>query len=72
MKDKCSYFGCEKEVCERDKEFPPPSMRFCQEHSEQLESFITANPFDPKTLLSFWIKANGGAKRLSRRMMEDW
>ena len=59
----CSYFGCEEKVCEHDVDYPPPSMRFCQKHSEELGAYIQ-NHNIPK-ILGFWVKANGGAKRLA-------
>jgi len=61
--DKCSYFGCEQDVCEHDINYPPPSMRFCQKHSDEVNGYIKRHEI-PK-ILSFWVKANGGAKRMA-------
>lgn len=62
----CSYFGCEEEVCEHDLNYPPPGMRFCQKHSEEINGFIERAEI-PR-IIGFWIRANGGAKRLAESM----
>ncbi len=58
----CSFYGCEKDVCEADKELEQ-RMHFCQEHHDQLAGYITNG--DVKKILGFWVKANGGAKKLA-------
>lgn len=59
----CSYFGCGEEICEHDKDYPPPSMCFCQKHSDEIRSYVEAG--DAKKIMAFWIKANGGPQRLA-------
>ena len=66
MKLKCSYFGCQDSIC-KDDENIEQGMKFCQDHHDELESYITAKPFNPAKVVSFWIKANGGAKRMAER-----
>jgi len=59
----CSFDGCEDEVCEADKE-SPDRMHFCQNHHDQLAQYVKDNAI-PK-IIGFWVKANGGAKKLAR------
>ena len=58
----CSFDGCEEEVCEADKE-SPDRMHFCQKHHDQLAQYVKDNAI-PK-IIGFWVKANGGAKKLA-------
>jgi hypothetical protein len=58
----CSFDGCDQEVCEADMELKQ-RMHFCQEHHDQLAGYIEAG--NVKKILGFWIKANGGAKKLA-------
>ena len=58
----CSFDGCADEVCEADKE-SPNRMHFCQTHHDQLAQYVKDNAV-PK-ILGFWVKANGGAKKLA-------
>ena len=58
----CSFDGCNKEVCETDKQLKS-GMRFCQEHSDQINKLIEENKIPQ--LIGFWVKANGGAKKLA-------
>ena len=58
----CSFFGCVDSICAADKE-SPDRMHFCQSHHDQLAQYVKDNNV-PK-ILGFWIKANGGAKRLA-------
>lgn len=62
MKQICSFDGCKDEVCEADKE-SPDRMRFCQNHYNQLAQYVKDNAIPE--ILSFWIKANGGVKKLA-------
>ena len=58
----CSFDGCADEVCEADRE-SPDRMHFCQKHHDQLAQYVKDNAI-PK-ILGFWVKANGGAKKLA-------
>lgn len=58
----CSFFGCADLVCEADKDLPQ-RMHFCQKHRDQLQGYVERHEV-PK-ILGFWVKANGGAKRLA-------
>ena len=58
----CSFFGCAELVCEADKE-SPDRMHFCQKHHDQLAQYVKDNAI-PK-IIGFWVKANGGAKKLA-------
>ena len=40
----------------------------CQEHHDEIENAIASEPFSAKTMLSCWIKAQGGAKKAASRM----
>jgi hypothetical protein len=58
----CSYDGCGKEVCEADKELKQ-RMHFCQSHHDELAKFIEEGKVPQ--IVGFWIRANGGAKKLA-------
>ena len=60
--EKCSFDGCGELVCEADKE-SPDRMHFCQKHHDQLAQYVKDNAI-PK-IIGFWVKANGGAKKLA-------
>jgi hypothetical protein len=60
--EKCSFDGCSELVCEADKE-SPDRMHFCQKHHDQLAQYVKENAI-PK-IIGFWVKANGGAKKLA-------
>lgn len=60
--EKCSFDGCGELVCEADKE-SPDRMHFCQKHHDQLAQYVKENAI-PK-IIGFWVKANGGAKKLA-------
>lgn len=58
----CSFYGCNKDVCDADKELRQ-RMHFCQEHHDELAGYIKDG--NVKKIVGFWIKANGGAKRMA-------
>jgi hypothetical protein len=58
----CSFDGCDQEVCDADKELGQ-RMHFCQKHHDQLVEYVKEG--NMKLVLGFWIKANGGAKKLA-------
>jgi len=60
QKIECSYFDCRQDVCEDDLKFHPPTMRFCQKHRDEVNDYIDRNEIHK--LVTFWVKANGGAK----------
>lgn len=64
MKNKqiCSFYECKNEVCEAGKN-TTDRMRFCQQHYDEISGYIRDSRI-PK-IVGFWIKANGGAKKLS-------
>ena len=66
----CDYFLCEDEICEEDKKIEQ-GMKFCQKHHDELHSYLTAEPFNPAKVLGFWVKSNGGAKKLTKKLIGD-
>lgn len=58
----CSFDGCDNNVCVADKNLKQ-RMHFCQVHHDQLAEYIKAG--NVKKILGFWVKANGGAKKLA-------
>ena len=63
-KQTCSFYECENEVCDADKDVVD-RMKFCQQHYDEISGYIKDGRI-PK-IVSFWIKANGGAKKLSEK-----
>ncbi len=62
---RCDYFGCSREVCDRDKNTltEKRSLKFCQGHSDELKRYIESG--NAKAILAFWIKSYGGPKKLA-------
>lgn len=56
----CSFYECEEVVCAEDIANPLGRMQFCKRHSDEARALK-----DAKQILSFWVRANGGAKRLA-------
>jgi hypothetical protein len=59
----CSFDGCSKPIC-KEEVASQDHMLFCREHYDQLMGFINANEI--KKILGFWVKSNGGARKLAR------
>jgi hypothetical protein len=58
---KCSYFSCEEEVCNLDKD-SDDAMKFCEKHYYELQKLMSS--LDIPGILKFWINANGGPHRM--------
>lgn len=65
---KCSYFGCTKNISNTETNIKD-GMKFCEDHLKECSDLIKEENFDPKKLISFWIKAQGGAKRAAERTL---
>jgi hypothetical protein len=63
MKNICDYFGCDEPICDADKEYNPPSLMFCVNHSNEVDMYIEDHNIPE--LLAFWVRAGGGAKRMA-------
>ena len=63
MKIICDFDGCEKEICDEDMQYTPPTKRFCKAHSSSFDELIESE--DIPRLLSLWVKSLGGAKKAS-------
>ena len=62
----CDFFGCYEPVCEADKELKrPTSLRFCQKHSDEINAYFKSH--DIRNIMKFWVRSQGGAKRMARR-----
>lgn len=67
---KCTWKDCNKEGSIPQLDTSKKQWAFlCQEHHDEIESSISSKPFNPKRLLSVWIKAQGGAKAVSERLL---
>lgn len=60
FKMKCSYYGCNQPQIE---DSTSDAMKFCQKHKDEFDK--AADDGDVRKILSFWIKSNGGAKKLA-------
>jgi hypothetical protein len=68
MDEKCNYDGCEDTVCDPSLKHNDGRMSFCETHQKQLNELMEAPPekYNPGKVIGFWIKANGGADKLSK------
>jgi hypothetical protein len=72
--DDCSYYNCDKPICSAMKKLAKPQHRYCEEHHKAFSDIlndINDGKSKSKALLSFWIKANGGAKVFAKKCAED-
>jgi hypothetical protein len=65
----CTWVDCEKEATTLIKEKDGKDYaNLCDEHNKELNDSINKNPFNAAKMLQCWIKAGGGAKKMSERM----
>lgn len=64
---KCDYYGCPNDA-QADPDIKE-GMQFCAEHDAQFTA--AAHDENPMRILGFWVKAQGGAERATKRMMGD-
>ena len=62
---KCTWKGCKNKgsVVQLDRN-GEMWAKLCEEHNKQLKEAIDLG--DPKTILKCWIKASGGAEKLTK------
>jgi hypothetical protein len=65
-KPKCSYFGCEFFIADSEIN-SKDAMKFCETHLEEVNKLMYC--LDPKKILAFWVRAQGGAKRAADRLL---
>lgn len=72
----CTWVGCKRTASQfkaaGDNHEAWASL--CEEHYELLdtaENDFLFNGTSPKLLLAYWIKAQGGSKKVAERMVED-
>ena len=65
----CDFYGCTKPICNEDLDLAPPSMRFCQEHHDELVGYVRAE--NTKAIMRFWVQSHGGAKRMAGEVAKD-
>ena len=65
----CDFCDCAKPICADDLGLTPPTLRFCQEHHDELGGYIKAE--NVKAILRFWVQSHGGAKRMADEMAQD-
>ncbi len=58
----CDYWGC-TEVIEPNEANLKTGMRFCKKHQEEINSLVDA--MNVRGILSFWVTASGGAKKMA-------
>lgn len=65
----CTFEGCSTEAVHelksRDGEI---WARLCEDHNKQIADAIKAN--DYKRVVGLWVKAQGGSKKASERMLK--
>jgi hypothetical protein len=65
MTRKCSYYQCTEPITKEEID-SEDKMLFCKQHYEELKAKIEKG--DYKGIIGFWVRANGGAKRLAESM----
>jgi len=58
----CDYWGC-REPIEPTENNIENGMRFCKKHQAEVNALV--DTMDVRGLLSFWVKAGGGAKKMA-------
>lgn len=53
----CEYIGCANPVCESNLKYLPPSKRYCQAHSDEIDGLFKEN--DPRKIIDWKILAQG-------------
>ncbi len=61
-KIKCDFYGCNSPQSEEPQN---GRMKFCEAHLAELNAHSSV---DFRKVIAWWIKANGGAKRLAETM----
>ncbi len=68
MKTVCDYYGCNNTVrqddieCQKDGRYTPRTQVYCDFHGLKFDELIKDN--NVPGMLSFWVKAGGGAERM--------
>ena len=66
---KCEFYGCEKAAEGAISGDKSRGLKFCPEHQEECRaSWLTG---DPKKVVSFWVKAKGGAERATKSITDS-
>lgn len=67
MTRQCTWVECKKEAKHEQKGRGGKVWAYlCEEHNNELEAALAAE--DVKKLLSSWVKASGGAKKMAETM----
>lgn len=53
----CEYPGCPNPVCESNLKYHPPSKKYCQEHSDEIEALFKEN--NASKIIDWSIRAKG-------------
>jgi hypothetical protein len=69
MKNICDFYNCEKPICEIDLKLHPPTLRFCQQHSDEMNKYIQNHEIGK--MLGFWVKSRGGADKMVNAEQEE-
>lgn len=64
----CDFYDCGAAVCPEDIDLPAPSLRFCQQHHDELDELLLDEKKIPQ-LLQWWVKSHGGAKNFATKMI---
>lgn len=62
----CQYHGCSREAAPNQ---PEVGLKFCEVHDTELAALVVAG--DVKSLMQWYLKAKGGAKRIYREITEE-
>jgi hypothetical protein len=69
--EKCTWKECDNnaETPQLDKN-GKQWANFCSEHNKMLNDAIDKEPFNPKKMLQCWVKASGGASKMSEELCQ--
>lgn len=66
MSQECDFDACDQPVCDAEKGITGAGFRFCQEHRDEFRRYVIGG--DVRKMLGFWVRAEGGADRLAKKM----
>jgi len=64
----CDYYGCNEEIAKSERRLKKHTMKFCKTHKEESDKAIDDGAM---ATFSFWMRASGGPKKLTKRIFNE-